>query len=151
MNYWKWSNGETYYKSPRKRITQKSGQGQRTVSDFGYEEDEQTKQISYDSAQNAIAQSLAFTGTGTDDSFASINNDNNYDNNYDNDNINNSQNKREHIDNKISDREMISQRGTNPFSNQTSYVNDVVTRDMFLKPINTTQGRTKNQNKTENE
>ena len=29
---------------------------------------------------------------------------------------------------------------------QTSYVNDVVTRDMFLKPINTTQGRTKNQN-----
>ena len=44
---------------------------------------------------------------------------------------------------------MISQRGTNPFSIQTSYVNDVVTRDMFLKPINTTQGRTKNQNKTE--
>ena len=46
----------------------------------------------------------------------------------------------------MSDRELISQRGTNPFSMQTSYVNDVVTRDMFLKPINTTQGRTKNQN-----
>ena len=59
--------------------------------------------------------------------------------------------KRETLDNKISDREMISQRGTNPFSMQTSYVNDVVTRDMFLKPINTTQGRTKNQNKGENE
>jgi hypothetical protein len=150
MNYWKWSNGESYYKSPRKRTSQKNGQGQTIAmaSDYGYEEDNQTtKQISYDSAQNAIAQSLAFTGTCTDDSFASINSDNNYENDY----TNNSQNNREHIDNKISDREMISQRGTNPFSNQTSYVNDVVTRDMFLKPINTTQGRTKNQNKTENE
>jgi hypothetical protein len=51
----------------------------------------------------------------------------------------------------MSDRELISQRGVNPFSAQTSYVNDVVTRDMFLKPINTTQGRTKNQNKGEDE
>lgn len=44
--------------------------------------------------------------------------------------------KREAIDNKMSDREMLSQRGVNPFM-QTSYVNDVVARDMFLKPINT--------------
>jgi hypothetical protein len=140
MNYWKWSNGETYYKSPRKRVNQEQGQWQGQEQGYIYEEGEQTtKQISYDSAQNAIAQSLAFADI--DD----------YTNTNTNMNISNSQNKREHIDNKISDREMISQRGTNPFSNQTSYVNDVVTRDMFLKPINTTQGRTKNQNKTENE
>jgi hypothetical protein len=133
MNYWKWSNGETYYKSPRKREKQNS------ASDYGYEEGElTTKQISYDSAQNAISQSLAFTGMNLDNEMDA---DNNNINNYD------GQNKRENIDNKISDREMISQRGTNPFSTQTSYVNDVVTRDMFLKPINTTQGRTKNSNK----
>ena len=41
------------------------------------------------------------------------------------------------MDIKLADREMIAQRGINPFF-QTSYVNDVVTRDMFLKPINTT-------------
>ena len=72
----------------------------------------------------------------------------------DNDNNNNkfstfetrTETRRETLDNKISDRELVSQRGTNPYSMQTSYVNDVVTRDMFLKPINTTQGRTKNQN-----
>ena len=64
---------------------------------------------------------------------------------------NDNENKREYLDNKISDRELMAQRGSNPFSMQTSYVNDVVTRDMFLKPINTTQGRTKNQNKTDEE
>jgi hypothetical protein len=45
--------------------------------------------------------------------------------------------RRDEIDMKIADREMIAQRGVNPFF-QTSYVNDVVARDMFLKPINTT-------------
>jgi hypothetical protein len=45
--------------------------------------------------------------------------------------------RRDEMDIKLADREMIAQRGINPFF-QTSYVNDVVTRDMFLKPINTT-------------
>ena len=125
MNYWKWSNGETYYKSPRKN-----------ENNEGYINTDSSPKLSYDSAQNAIAQSLAFTDM--DEQNFMRNNETESENN-----------KREYIDNKISDRELISQRGTNPFSMQTSYVNDVVTRDMFLKPINTTQGRTKNQNKTE--
>jgi hypothetical protein len=50
--------------------------------------------------------------------------------------------RRENIDEKLSDREMMIQRGGNPFF-QTSYINDVVTQDMYLKPINTTQGRIK--------
>ena len=49
---------------------------------------------------------------------------------------------REELDTKLADRELISQRGVNPFS-QTSYVNDITARDMFLKPVNTTQGRSK--------
>lgn len=132
MNYWKWSNGETYYQSariyPEKEIT--------------------TNKINFDSKKNAIEQSLAedilpnHNHSGDNfDSFDSFSNGSGAE----------ISNKRELLDNKISDREMISQRGTNPFSMQTSYVNDVVTRDMFLKPINTTQGRTKNQNKGENE
>ena len=133
LNYWKWSVGEPYYKSPRKETKERVN----TASDYGYEEGEQTTQeITYDSAQNAIAQSLAFTDMGDLP---------NYSRNGDN------ENKREFLDNKISDRELMGQRGTNPFSLQTSYVNDVVTRDMFLKPVNTKQGRTKNQKKTEEE
>ena len=58
--------------------------------------------------------------------------------------------RREDIDLKMADRELVSQRGVNPFL-QTSYVNDIVTRDMFLKPINTTQGRNKVNNSSENE
>jgi len=54
-------------------------------------------------------------------------------------------NKRENLDEKISEREMMFQCGLNPFLSNTSYVNDVVTRDMFLKPVNTTCGeRAKN-------
>ena len=48
----------------------------------------------------------------------------------------------------MADREMISQRGVNPFL-QTSYVNDVVARDMFLKPINTTVDNAKEKSKEE--
>jgi hypothetical protein len=53
-------------------------------------------------------------------------------------------NKREDLDNKMADRELVLQRGANPFLQQSSYLDDVVVRDMFLKPVNTTQGRVKN-------
>jgi hypothetical protein len=59
-----------------------------------------------------------------------------------------SSNKREDLDNKIADRELVQQIGANPFMQQSSYVNDIVVRDMFLKPINTTQGRVKNNNES---
>lgn len=124
MNHWKWSKGEPYYKSIRERPEQKENK----LNSIEYE---------YDSPQNAIKQSLA------EDSFFYQDQDNSMF--YLNKNSN-----REEIDNKMADREMISQRGVNPFL-QTSYVNDIVTRDMFLKPINTTQGRTKNTNKNEDE
>lgn len=76
------------------------------------------KELNYDTSRNAINQSL------DQDSFL------------DDSNI------REDIDTKMANRSLITQRGVNPFL-QTSYVNDIVTRDMYLKPINTTQGRTK--------
>jgi len=128
MNYWKWSNGETYYQSARKYHVKETA----------------TNKINFDSKMNAIEQSLA------EDILPNHNLDN-FDT-FDSFGVSSgSSSKRESLDNKMSDRELVSQRGANPFSAQTSYVNDVVTRDMFLKPINTTQGRTKNQNKGENE
>jgi hypothetical protein len=75
----------------------------------------------YDSQQNAISQSLDFTNEP-----------------------NTNPNTREELDDKMSGREHVQQRGANPFMQQTSYVNDIVVRDMYLKPLNTTQGKFKN-------
>lgn len=129
MNTWKWSTGEPYYKSARPE-KQKSKQD--------YEKEQTINQnMDYDSQQNAISQSLG------DDLFFNQDNDLiHMTNSMFSRNQNASGTRRENIDLKIADREMIAQRGVNPFL-QTSYVNDIVTRDMFLKPINTTQERSK--------
>jgi hypothetical protein len=128
--FWKWSIGEAYYKSARKQNTNKNKNKQDTSEEY-----------EFDSQMNAINISL------NNNESSSISN---FDNNCDNEliNITNSmfsrnQNslstRREDLDTKMSDRDKIAQRGINPFL-QNSYVNDVVTRDMFLKPVNTTQG-----------
>uniref|UniRef100_A0A6C0KRN6 Uncharacterized protein n=1 Tax=viral metagenome TaxID=1070528 RepID=A0A6C0KRN6_9ZZZZ len=121
MNHWKWSKGEPYYKSAR------------------LEKKEDLKQEKeYDSGQNAISQSLAEDFfSNQDNELISITNSIFLKNE------NSNGTNREDLDIKMADREMISQRGVNPFL-QTSYVNDIVTRDMFLKPLNTSQDRIKN-------
>lgn len=122
---WKWSTGEAYYKSARP------------------EKNERQQDVGYDSQMNAINQSLA------DDSFFNQDSDLiNITNSMFSRNQNASGTRREDLDTKIADREMIAQRGVNPFL-QTSYVNDVVARDMFLKPINTTFERSKEKSKEE--
>jgi hypothetical protein len=140
MKSWKWSTGEPYYKSARP------------------EKKEQTNTVpiyEYDSQQNAINQSLADDSFFNQDSLLNqeslLNQDSdliNITNSMFSRNQNSSGTRREDIDTKMADREMLAQRGFNPFL-QTSYVNDIVTRDMFLKPINTTQGREKETNKEE--
>lgn len=120
MNFWKWSIGEAYYKSARRQINDNSNTN--TNTDY------------YDSSNQAINVSLNNNeGVSYDDDLINITNS------MFSRNQNMSSNRREDLDNKMSDRDKISQRGINPFL-QNSYVNDVVTRDMFLKPINTTQG-----------
>ena len=57
--------------------------------------------------------------------------------------------KRETLDNKIADRELVQQKGFNPFLNESNYVQDISNSDMYLKPMNTTLEREKN--KTNNE
>jgi len=115
---WKWSIGEPYYKSER------------------LQKNENLKEEEYDSQLKAINQSLS------DDPFFNKDTTLNISNTMFSRNQNTDETRRENIDSKISDREMIAQRGFNPFL-QTSYVNDVVVRDMFLKPVNTTFERPK--------
>ena len=124
MISWKWSTGEAYYKSARHETE--------LVSKQDYKQD---CNQDYDSKQNAINQSLDDNVFDNVDTMFSRNNALT-------ENIL-TENRREALDNKISDRQMIPQRGVNPFLQQTSYVNDIVTRDMFLKPVNTTQGKLK--------
>jgi hypothetical protein len=50
-------------------------------------------------------------------------------------------NKREDLDTNMADRDMVQQRGNNPFLSETNYVNDVSIRDQFLKPISTSAGK----------
>ena len=122
---WKWSTGEAYYKSARQ------------------EKNEQKQEVSYDSQINAINQSLA------DDSFFNQDSDLiNITNSMFSRNQNANGTRREDLDTKIAGREMIAQRGINPFL-QTSYVNDVVAQNMFLKPINTTFERSNEKSKEE--
>jgi hypothetical protein len=52
-------------------------------------------------------------------------------------------NKREELDSKITDRDLVQQIGFNPFLEGTNYVDDIGIRDKFLKPVNTTQDETK--------
>jgi hypothetical protein len=140
MKSWKWSTGEPYYKSARPEKKEQIN------TDPSYE---------YDSQQNAINQSLADDSFFNQDSHLNqeslLNQDSdliNITNSMFSRNQNSSGTRREDIDTKMADRELLAQRGVNPFL-QTSYVNDIVTRDMFLKPINTTQGRAKETNKEE--
>ena len=125
MKTWKWSTGEPYYKSAR---PEKTGEESNTNTNSNYE---------YDSQKNAINQSLA------DDSFFNQDSDLlNITNTMFSRNQTANETRREDIDTKMADRELLAQRGVNPFL-QTSYVNDIVTRDMYLKPVNTTHGREK--------
>ena len=130
MNTWKWSTGEAYYKSARPEKQEKQEKQQ----------EKQHIEYEYDSQTNAINQSLA------DDTFFNQDTDLiDITNSMFSRNQNSSGTRRETLDTKMADRQMIAQRGVNPFL-QSSYVNDIVTRDMFLKPINTTQGRAKENN-----
>ena len=51
--------------------------------------------------------------------------------------------KREDLDLKIADRDLVQQIGFNPFLNDTNYVEDISIRDQFLKPVKTTFDRVK--------
>lgn len=53
------------------------------------------------------------------------------------------ENKREDLDLKIADRELVQQIGFNPFLGNQNYLEDIQVRDNFLKPLNTSQEKIK--------
>ena len=125
-NEWRWSNGESYLKSARKIKEPNNNIAE-----------EEPEPITNMDPQSASSQSLdGFDSFLFDTKFSRNDND--------------SGNRREDLDHKISDREHIFQRGTNPFLQNVDYVKDIVTRDRFLKPQNTTFDKIKNEEKENN-
>ena len=121
---WKWTKGEPYERS--KRIFK------------------EPEQIDNEKLNKEIEKSAYSTSLNHDEYTWDILNQNSSGNGF------KVSNKREDLDIKIADRELVQQIGGNPFLSETNYVDDIAVRDNFLKPVNTTQGRTKNTNNEQN-
>ena len=121
---WKWSNGISYKKS--KRIIKND-----TTEEYVEDQDELFTRKVEESAYST-----------------SLNHD---ENTWDilNQGFLKQSNKREDLDDKIANRELVQQKGFNPFLNESNYVQDISNSDMYLKPVNTTQEREKNKTKNE--
>jgi len=123
---WKWTKGEPYEKSKRiiktKEINQEFNQENTQVFSKEIENLAYSSSLNYDeNTWGILNDSLAANGFKLS-------------------------NKREDMDLKMADREMVQQIGVNPFLLESNYADDISIRDQFLKPINTTEGRVKNAN-----
>jgi hypothetical protein len=124
---WKWSNGISYKKSKRPSkndIAEESIEEQDEVFSRKVEESAYSTSLNHDENTWDILNQGLYNGFTQS-------------------------NKREALDDKIANRELVQQKGFNPFLNDSNYVEDISNSDMYLKPINTTQQREKN--KTNNE
>jgi hypothetical protein len=130
LNEWKWTRGEPYERS-RRPIKQQPNHN--TIDNS----DNPDEQFTYEISQSAYTTSL-----NHDENTWDILNQSIYNQGF------RQSNKREDLDNKIATREMVQQIGFNPFLNQNAYVDDISVCDQFLKPMNTTQDRVKNEETT---
>ena len=113
---WKWTKGEPYERSRRLKHVVEIENKQFSKE---LEQDAYTSSLNHDeNTWDILNQSVATSGFKVS-------------------------NKREELDHKIADRDLVQQRGFNPFLNENNYVNDIAIRDQFLKPVNTTQGSMK--------
>ena len=120
---WKWSNGIPYKKS--KRVTKNDI----TEEEYVEEQDElfsrKVEESAYSTSLNHDENTWDILNQGLYNGFTQSN-------------------KREALDDKIANRELVQQKGFNPFLNDSNYVQDISNSDMYLKPVNTTQEREKN-------
>ena len=125
---WKWSNGVSYKKSKRPN--------KNDVIEENIEQDEDevfcknVEESAYSSSLNHDENTWDILNQGLYNGFSQSN-------------------KREALDNKIADRELVQQKGFNPFLSDSNYVQDISNSDIYLKPVNTTLEREKNKPKNE--
>jgi hypothetical protein len=116
---WKWSNGIPYKKSKRVNKNDIIEQDQDEIFSKKIEESAYTTSLNHDENTWDILNQGIYNGF-TQSS------------------------KREELHDKIANRQLVQQKGFNPFLNESNYVQDISNSDMYLKPINTTQEREKN-------
>ena len=124
---WKWTKGEPYERSRRPIYTKA--------------EEQQSNNISFTDENyiQEIEKSAYSASLNHDENTWDILNQSIYNNGF------RTSNKREDLDSKIADRHLVQQIGSNPFLSNTNYIDDMNIRDKFLKPMNTTSEREKNQ------
>ena len=111
---WKWTNGEPYERSRRKP---------KLLSDTDNIENGQTAKDAYSSSLNYDENTWDILNqSSSNEGFKSSN-------------------KREELDTKIADRELVKQTGYNPFLGENDYVENMSIRDQFLKPVNTSSDK----------
>ena len=125
---WKWSNGKSYKKSKRPTKNNESEEGEEYIEDQDEIFSKKIEESAYSSSLNHDENTWDILNQGLYNGFTQSNN------------------KREALDNKIADRELVQQKGFNPFLSDSNYVQDITNSDMYLKPVNTTQEREKTKN-----
>lgn len=116
---WKWTKGEPYEKS--RRIIKSDENADKKI-DTEYikqiEESAYTSSLNHDENTWDILNQSIYNGFKRES-------------------------KREELDFKIADRDLVQQIGFNPFLGNQNYLEDIQVRDQFLKPMNTSQEKLK--------
>lgn len=118
---WKWTKGEPYERSRRIVRTNEN-----TDNNIDVEYIKQIEKSAYSSSLNHDENTWDILNQSIYDGFKR-------------------ESKREELDFKIADRELVQQIGFNPFLGNQNYLQDIEVRDQFLKPVNTTQEKIKQQ------
>ena len=119
---WKWTLGEPYERSARKRAVNKNVAREEEERFFSDNTNKEKEEL-------AAYSSSLFHDENTWD----ILNQSIYQENF------RQSNRREDLDDKIANRELVQQIGFNPFLNQTNYAEDVSIHDQYLKPQNSSK------------
>ena len=117
MSHWKWSNGEKPMRTPRSQPNQEQEQEQEPT----FQEKEQIDKMAVD--QSLISENDAWMMPDFLQQMGKTTN------------------KREDVYNKISERENLCTINQNPFLSSNNYLEDVMTQNNYLKPIDTNDDR----------
>ena len=122
---WKWTIGEPYERSKRRVYTNDNSNYNDEY--INVNELNELNELNRKQTENAYTSSLNYDENTWDILNQSVANDGFK-----------ISNKREELDTKIADRELLKQIGYNPFLGENNYVDNISISDQFLKPLNTT-------------
>ena len=133
---WKWTIGEPYERSKRRVYTNDNSNYNDEY--INVNELNELNELNRKQTENAYTSSLNYDENTWDILNQSVANDGFK-----------ISNKREELDTKIADRELLKQIGYNPFLGDNNYVENISISNQFLKPLNTTTEKNSNTNSNE--